>query len=71
MLQDQGARKILLRGASFVPIFYAIVQIEQLLVGKQLVWFSQTHLFIAVFAPVLITIIELNRYRKSHERADR
>lgn len=71
MQRDQGAQKILLRGLAYVPLFYAIVQAEQLLVGKPFVWFSQTHFFIAVLAPVLITIIELIRYRRTNERFER
>jgi hypothetical protein len=71
MLRDRGAQKIVLRGFAYVPLFYAIVQAEQALVGKPLVWFGELHFFIAIFMPLVFTIGLLIQYRRSHERVRR
>jgi hypothetical protein len=65
-LRDQGERKILLRGLAYVPLFYAIVQAERAVVGHPFVWWSDTHFWVAVVTPVLMTIIALIQYRRAN-----
>jgi hypothetical protein len=67
-LQDESSRKIVLRGLAFIPLAYAIVQAEQWLVGKPYEWFGDTQFIVAVFMPVLLTIVQLLQYRRFHER---
>ena len=71
MLPDRGAQRIVLRGFAYVPLFYAIVQAEQLLVGKPLVWFGGLHFYVAILIPLLITIVMLFQHRRVQERVRR
>jgi hypothetical protein len=70
-LQADSPRKIVLRGLAFIPLFYAIVQAEQWLVGKPYEWFGDTHFIVAVFMPVLLTVVQLLQYRRIHEHPKR
>jgi len=70
--QGESTRTIVLRGLSFIPLFYAIVQAEQWLVGKPFEWFGELHFLIAVFMPVVIVSGELIlQRRRNNERPKR
>jgi hypothetical protein len=69
--RDQGERKILLRGLVYIPLFYAIVQAERAVVGHPFVWWSDTHFWIGVVVPVLMTIFTLILYRRADEHSRR
>jgi hypothetical protein len=70
-LPDQGAKKIVLRGLAYIPLFYAIVQAERAVAGRSFTWWSETHFWIAVVVPVLVTIIGLIQDRRADERSKR